>query len=193
MQLFLWQFPGDEKIRTFCMTRLVMGNTGSPSLSIVSVHETAELGDNRSNYPVAYNTLKKNSYVDNVCRVAPDIDTIKRDIEEIEKVSAMGGFHYKEWVISGQDVTEQLISVQLPNQIGADEERCLGVSWDVKNDDLFIKSNLDKPGKKTRRMMENTRREIQRNSGTWERYDEKEAKEKGFDGYPTVLEILGKR
>ena len=33
------------------------------------------------------------------------------DIKEIEKVSAMGGFHYKEWVISGQDVAEQLISV----------------------------------------------------------------------------------
>ena len=47
-------------------------------------------------------------------------------------------------------VTAQLISVQLPNQIGADEERCLGVSWDVKNDALFIKSNLDKPGKKTK-------------------------------------------
>ena len=64
--------------------------------------------------------------MDNVCRVAPDVDTIKEDIKEVEKVSAMGGFHYKEWVISGQDVTEQLISVQLPNQIGADEDRCLG-------------------------------------------------------------------
>ena len=52
-----------------------MGNTGSPSLSIVAIHETAELGNNPSTYPVAYDTLKKNSYVDNVCRVAPDVDT----------------------------------------------------------------------------------------------------------------------
>ena len=63
----------------------------------------------------------------------------------------MDGFHYKDWVILGQDVKEQLISMQLLNQIGADEERCLGVSWDAKNDDLFVKSNLDKPGKKTRK------------------------------------------
>ena len=84
MQLFLWQFPGDEKIRTFCMTRLVMGNTGSPSLSILAIQETAELGNNQSTYPVAYDTLKKNSYVDNVCRVAPNVDTIKNYIKEIE-------------------------------------------------------------------------------------------------------------
>ena len=86
--------------------------------------------------------------MNNVYRVAPDIVSIKKDIQEIELVSAMGGFHYKEWVISSQDVKEQLISVQLPNQIGADKERCLGVSWDVKQDKLFIKSNLEKPGKK---------------------------------------------
>ena len=42
-------------------------------------------------------------------------------LSSIEKVSVMGGFHYKDWVISGQDVKEQLISVKLPNQIGADE------------------------------------------------------------------------
>ena len=125
-----------------------MGNICSPSLLIVAIHETAELGDNRTRYPVAYQTLKRNSYVDNVCRVAPDVVSIKKDIQEIELVSAMGGFHYKEWVISGQDVKEQLISVQLPKQISADEERCLGVSWDVKQDELFIKSNLEKPGKK---------------------------------------------
>ena len=133
------------------MTRLVMGNIGSPSLSLVAVHETAELDDNRSKYPVAHEALTKNSYVDNVCLNAPNMEKIKEDINEVETVSAMGGFHYKPWIISGQDVQEQLIKVQLPHQIGADEERCLGVGWDVKNDNLFIKSNLEKPGKKTKR------------------------------------------
>ena len=60
--------------------------------------------------------------------MASDVDTIKKDIEEIELVSVMGGFHYKYLVISSQDVKEQLISVQLLNQIGADNERCLRVS-----------------------------------------------------------------
>ena len=104
------------------MTRLVMGNICSLALSIVAVHKTAELEDNRTRYPVTYQTLKKNSCVDNMCRVTPDVDKIKEDIKEIELVSAMGGFNYKEWVISGEDIKEQLISVKLPNQIGADKE-----------------------------------------------------------------------
>ena len=151
MQLFLWQFPGDAKVRTFCMQRLVMGNKPSGALSMVAMRETAELGENRSLYPAAYETLVKNSYVDNVFRVAPTIETLKDDINQIEKVSAMGGFYFKDWIISGEDVPEQLISVQLPYAIGVEEERCLGVSWDVRTDRLFVKSNLDKPGKKIKK------------------------------------------
>ena len=102
------------------MIRFVMGNICSLFLSIVAIHKTAKLEDNRTRYLIAYQTLKRNLYVDNVCRVAPDVETIKKDIKEIELVTTMGGFHYKEWVISREDVKEQLISVQLPNQIGAD-------------------------------------------------------------------------
>ena len=91
------------------MTRLVMGNICSPSLSIVAIHETGELKDNRTRYLVAYHTLKRNSYVDNVCRVAPDVASIKKDTQKKELVSSMGEFHCKDQVISGQGVKEQLI------------------------------------------------------------------------------------
>ena len=53
MQLFMWKFSGDDRLRTFCMTRLVMGNKPSPALSIVAMRETAELGDNAAKYPAA--------------------------------------------------------------------------------------------------------------------------------------------
>ena len=96
MQLWLWKFPEDDDIRTFCMTRLVMGNIYSLALSIVAVHETSELGDNRTRYPVTYQTLKRYSNLDKVSQAAPDVDKIKEDIKKIELVSAMGGFHYKE-------------------------------------------------------------------------------------------------
>ena len=45
------------------MTKLVMGSIGSPSLSIEAMHENAELGENRTKYPIAYYTLKINSFV----------------------------------------------------------------------------------------------------------------------------------
>ena len=63
----------------------------------------------------------------------------------------MGGFYYKEWLVSGQDIPEQLIGVQLPNAIAQDEEKALGVLWNIKNDLLYVKPNFEKPGKKQKK------------------------------------------
>ena len=45
MQLFVWKFKGDDELRTFCMTRLVMGNKPSTNISIVVVQQSTELED----------------------------------------------------------------------------------------------------------------------------------------------------
>ena len=50
MQLFVWKFGGEERIRTFRMTRLVMGNKLSANLS-------------PEQFPVAYEALIDDSYV----------------------------------------------------------------------------------------------------------------------------------
>ena len=103
MQLFMWQLSGEDNIQIFCMTRLVMGNKHSETLSLVALRHTADLGDNASKFPVTQEAIKIDSYVDNVFRTAPDMKTLQADIEEIELVSAMRGFFYKDWIISRQD------------------------------------------------------------------------------------------
>ena len=92
MQLFLWQFPGEDKIKIFCMTRLVMGNKPSGNLSSIALRETADLNDNREKYPEAYQAIKHDSYVDNLFVTADNVENLKAKIKDIEKVSAMGGF-----------------------------------------------------------------------------------------------------
>ena len=151
MQLFLWQFPGEDKIKTFCMTRLVMGNKPSGNLSLIALRETAELNNNKEKYPEAYQAIKNDSYVDNLFVTADNVENLKAKIKEIEKVSAMGGFFYKEWIISGEDIPEQLIGVTLENAIGIDEEKALGIYWNVKDDKFYVKANLDKPSKKPKK------------------------------------------
>ena len=151
MQLFLWQFPGETRIKIFCMTRLVMGNKPSGTLSLVALKETAEMNDNRDRFPTAYQTIKYDSYVDNLFITAPDMKTLRSGIKEIEDVSAMGGFYYKPWIVSGEEIPEQLIGVKLDNAIGDDEEKALGIYWDVQNDTFYVKSNLIKPSKKPKK------------------------------------------
>ena len=151
MQLFLWRWKGEKQIRYYTMTRLVMGNKPSGPISCVAINETANLFDFASRFPSAHNALTNNSYVDNTFIVGPDIDRVRADICETELVAAKGGFYYKEWVVSGQKVGEQVIAVQLPNQIAPDEEKALGISWDVEKDLLSVKVDVTKPSKKARR------------------------------------------
>ena len=92
MQLFVWKFAGEEQIRTFSMTRLVMGNKPSANLSIIAVRKTAELEDYPEKYPVAYKALIYDSYVDNVFITAPDSNKLRQGIDEIEFVGKKGGF-----------------------------------------------------------------------------------------------------
>ena len=148
MQLFVWCWKGEEKIRTFAMTRLVMGNKPSGPIACVAVNETAKLYNYEVEYPAAHEALTNNSYVDNTFITGPDITKVKADIAETEFVAGKGGFFYKEWIISGQDVPEQVIAVHLPNQISAEEEKALGVDWDVGKDTLAVKVDVSRPAKK---------------------------------------------
>ena len=89
--------------------------------------------------------------MDNIFHTGPSLEKVKSDIKEIELVAAAGGFKFKEWVISGQDIPQQVISVHLPNQISEDEERALGVNWDPKLDTLSIKVDVAKPPKREKK------------------------------------------
>ena len=48
------------------MTRLVMGNKPSGSLSQVALRQTSELDDNAEKYPIAHEAITADSYVDNI-------------------------------------------------------------------------------------------------------------------------------
>jgi hypothetical protein len=125
MQLFIWKFEGEDEVRTFCMTRLGMGNKISSNFSIIAVNETAKFEDFPTRFPDAHKALTEDNYVDNVLVVKP---TLKK---QIELVSAKGGFSYKPWIISGQNVPHQVIQVTLPNAISFEEEKALGINWHV--------------------------------------------------------------
>ena len=142
MQLFVWQFKGEDRLRTFAMTRLVMGNKPSSNISIVTVKETAQLDGCVNEFPVAYKALMDDSYVDNVFLTAPDMKTLVQGIAEIETVAAKGGFKFKEWVVSGQDIPEQKVSIKLPNAINPEEEKALGVFWNAKDDWFYVKPGI---------------------------------------------------
>ena len=146
VQLWVWRFDGEEKIRTFCMTRLGMGLKPSANFAIIAMKETSKLEDFEEKYPIAKKALSKDSYVDNTFITGKTVEGIRRKIEEINFVAEHGGFKYKEWIVSRQNFTQEAISVQLPNAIGVDEEKALGIFWDVSRDEFYFKLDISTGG-----------------------------------------------
>ena len=137
MQLFMWRFQGEEKIRFFAMTRLVMGNKPSANASQIALRETAYIDNNEEKSPIAARCLTQESYVDNTFTTAKDHKVIKKNIDDIEKVAEAGGFKYKLWLGSGSDVPDKLLV-----NGEAEDERALGIHWNVKEDLFYIKVNI---------------------------------------------------
>ena len=147
MQLFMWKFHGEEKLRYFKMERLVMGNKPSASLSGVALAETANLEDFSKRFPAAHKALTSDAYVDNIFLTAPTHAAIRKTIGEIELVAAKGGFFFKPFVVSGDNQPDSIIGVALPDTIEPDEEKALGVYWDIQGDTLYVKADLVKSGR----------------------------------------------
>ena len=145
MQLWVWKFANEDKVRVFSMTRLVMGNKPSANVSQIALKETAHLNDNDMKFPDAKAALCDNAYVDNVFCNAQDHQEIRRKIEETEKVAAQGGFSFKPWLVSGQNIEE--VPVVPEARLAADDtEKALGLFWLVKLDKLMVKVQIN--GKK---------------------------------------------
>ena len=120
------------------MTRLVMGNKPSANCSQIALKETAFLDNSDVKYPDVAKALVHNSYVDNTFTTAENLFSLKENISNIEKVAAKGGFLYKPWVISGENVADLVLAAPFEKLV-MDNEKALGVYWDVRNDKFFIK------------------------------------------------------
>ena len=105
----------------------------------MAVQESTELDCFKESEPQACEVLKKDIYVDNVFVTAPDLVTLMRIIQGVEKVAGAGGFKVKEWMIPGQISNgEMLVSLQ-----GYDEvEKALGLYWCMVKDKFFGKLEL---------------------------------------------------
>ena len=138
MQLWFWKFKGENTIRTFSMTRLVMRNRPSSNISVLAVRESTNLQDFRVRYPDACKTLLRDSYVDNVFVTAPNIEVLFERIGEVEEIASAGGFKFKPWMVSGEiNVDETLIPVGC-----CDVEKVLGMYWDTQSDKYFVKLEI---------------------------------------------------
>ena len=111
-----------------------MGNKTSASLSGVTLSETAHLHNFANEYPTAFKALTKDAYVDNIFLTAPNLELLKTKIKDVEFVAGHGGFFFKPFVVSYEDLPDVVIGVPVPGDAELQEEKALGLFLKVKRD-----------------------------------------------------------
>ncbi|KAG1650686.1 hypothetical protein GQR58_027818 [Nymphon striatum] len=131
----------------YVKTVLTFGDKAAPAMALTALRKTAEGNENQ--YPGASQTVKLNSYMDDICDSVPTIEQANALIQDIESLLDSGGFHIKRWYSNEKignfvDHTGQL-SDQNGNFLNSPtRENILGLVWNRTSDLLFYKMDPDK-------------------------------------------------
>ena len=126
---FLWRnLETNRDPDVYVKTVLTFGDKPAPALAQITLRKTAE--QEIDVYPETAETLKKNTYVDNICDSVTSLEKADKLTDELDTVLAKGGFKVKGWVSNYLEMKNVNQSEQnLKVFKGSSEEKVLGVIW----------------------------------------------------------------
>lgn len=141
---FLWtEMEVNRKPDTYVKTVLTFEDKPAPAMAQIALRKTAD--ENQDSYPEAAISLKKNSYMDDICDSVKRVEQAKNLTKDLDKVLETGGFQVKFWV-SNEDLKDDE-SVREDNAVkllqGEGPGKVFGVEWNSKTDNLTFKIGAD--------------------------------------------------
>jgi len=130
----MWRF-GDENAKpsTYVTTTVNFGDKPAGCIAIAAARETAEMFG-RGKEEAAW-FLKNRTYVDDCTAGSNSLTGLKKISKDLEDIVALGGFKFKETLMSGDEVKEDV-----PPKI-------LGLMWDTRADTLAVDVKINFAGK----------------------------------------------
>jgi hypothetical protein len=139
---FLWRsFEIEREPDTCVKTVLTFWDRPSPTMAIVAMRKTAELKEDVK--PEAANSIKKNTYMDDICDSQNTVQAAKYLTRDIDEVLDAGGFHVKGWVsnavLNDEGRQGEVVLGQDPLN---DTQKVLGTVWNPQQDKFSFKVKL---------------------------------------------------
>lgn len=118
----------------FVTTTVNFGDKPAGCIAQVAVRETADLYQHID--PVAAELIKSNTYVDDTLGGSNSLEAAKIVSDNMDKIVSMGGFNYKNTIMSGD------------KQEDGKPRKVLGLNWDTADDTLAVDVKVNLSGKK---------------------------------------------
>ena len=140
---FLWRnMETNRDPDVYVKTILTFGDKSAPAMAQIALRKTAE--QEIDVHPEAAETLKKNTYMDDICDSVTSLEKAEKLTDELDTVLAKGGFKVKGWVsncLEMRNVNQSEQSFKVFE--GASEEKVLGVIWNNSEDAFSFVVKLD--------------------------------------------------
>ena len=146
---FVWRDSPADEIQDFAIQRVNIGDRPAGCIAQLAMRETARLPE-FVEYAEGRRVIEEDTYVDDILTSHDCAEQLKKITKQVETILQAGGFALKPWTFSGQSgrrsqeaqkgEREVLI---LPNQMGAEEDKALGVGYLAESDHLFLRTAIN--------------------------------------------------
>lgn len=134
-QLILWRENENEEIKIFRIIKIIFGEAPSAFLAIRTIMQLAD--DEKNNFPIASDIVKKRLYVDNLAAGANSMQSAILARDQLINLLAEGGFILRQWVANDPQIVESL-----PENLKVNNEsnvtQSLGITWDNDRDEIIF-------------------------------------------------------
>lgn len=176
---FLWRDTAEEKIKTYAITRVNIGDKPAGCIAQLAMRETARLPE-FAHLKEERRALEEDTYVDDILTSHNDRRKLKSITEGIERILNAGGFALKPWIQSGQsgrskesqpaktkaNMEPESEVLVLPNQLSEEDNKALGVGYHAEGDKLFLMVSINFSKKKLKVRTETNLSEEEIEEGT---------------------------
>ena len=141
---YLWRdMEVDRAPDIYIKTVLTFNDKPAPAMAQTALKKTAD--ENQDLYPEAANSLKKNSYMDDICDLVKTVHQARNLTNDLDQVLETGGFKVKGWISNENlhDEDNNCESSDMKVLQGECPDKILGVGWNNKTDSLSFKIKAD--------------------------------------------------
>ena len=151
---FCWRDSPDEEISEYAITRVNIGDRPAGCIAQLAMRLTASL-PMFAHLEDERRVLEEDSYVDDLLTSHNDLKKLDKITAGVEEILRAGGFFLKPWVRSGEsgrqeteaDVlrkeVKQKKALILPNQMRDEDNKALGIGYQVEEDRLYMMTSIN--------------------------------------------------
>lgn len=147
-QCIFWRKDEDAPVEIYALTTVTFGVKPAPFLAIRTIHKLAD--DERKDFPIEADILKKNMYVDDLLAGAETAEEAKTIIRNVRELMKRGNFKIRKWTSNLPEALEEVPEEdrEIKTTLNIQEEsqnqivKTLGIYWDTTTDEFKFNVKL---------------------------------------------------